>query len=219
VPDCDRATTGQPTCKASGCRKVATSWPWSPYCSTHAARKYRTGSVHGKAVSDTELKPYRLAAEKMLAKYSRSAAVRTALEIAAGYVTFTTRNELVSGQRELEARMATMRELGVTPQEVLAACCAVWGRNRERPFETPKELEQAIASAVFRLRLMGKWRPPSTLSRWFGREVIADLGQFLAGIWLRIDKDAATRRDAKQAFANGWTLDGEQPGPDDGCMA
>ena len=91
-------------------------------------------------------------------------------------------------------------------------------RARGCSIDEAAELHHALAWAVLRLRPLGTWRPGSTLLRVLGSEITEELGQFMVALWMRADKDAEVRKDAKKAFASGWTLNGEEPGPADGVI-
>lgn len=206
-------STPRTICAVDGCTRPTNGAPWGALCATHAARQYRHGSPHARALPDRFIREHREPIAKALARYRNSDAVRSAELVAADLLNFRVRSALSAPQRATEEQMARLRNGGVTPRDLLQRVCEIWAlQARDSRFDDSRELHHALARAVLRLRPMRTWRPGGPLLRFLGNEILEELGTFAAGLCARIEHDAEVKRQAKKSWETGWTLDGKGGG-------
>lgn len=196
-------------CSVTGCRQPVSRYPWSALCDKHSARQYRTGTTRLDSMRRGELAKYRERISFVLDKYGSSKAVDAAVMLADDFLQWKPRGDFTNHYR-LAAQMQRLKEGGCTAREFLQRVCEVWALQAfDQRFANERELLFALSRGVLYLRPQGTSRPAGPLLKLLGRELLADLGKFAAGVCMRIEKDDEVRAGAKKAFEQ-WTMRGEE---------
>lgn len=183
-------------CAARPCSKMGRKW--SRYCAAHESRNRRYGEPNGRPIRDKELDAYDSLVGAGLLRYSDRTAVHVAHQLADELLHYRSTHSFTY-QFQVEHAMNTLREHGVTAQDVVRRVCAAAAFMRGQPhrFSHIHTEDQFLARAVLRLVCPNKDRNQgrARFHRHLGGLVRDHLMQFASAFLDRLAKDIDDRAE------------------------
>lgn len=129
----------------------------SRYCERHDLQEQRTGDPCGRTIRKHELRPYVALASSYIHEYRDHAAIKAALRWLSAFVyrdhpKYELRHNATPQQR-LTRFLARLKKSAVSPEEMLAACVAMYLKRAHDPlaFPSDKHLKHQLSRYFLRL--------------------------------------------------------------------
>jgi hypothetical protein len=174
-------------CAAPGCPKAARVG-FSHYCQNHAEQLNLYGHPTARALTVREATLHRKFIHEVFARRRDSAVMRVGLEIATELLSYTPRLPLNRYDRQMAELMASLKERGTTPWELLRVVCEVLALEYREPSQITdtRVATYALARRVTLIRTWRRgWRPTGRMLKHLG----ASLREYLGAFAIRVIQD------------------------------
>jgi hypothetical protein len=157
-------------------------------------RHTRYGHPTALAIPDRRFNEQRKWIEEGLHRYSDRKAFYVALRLADERILNFSSAQPYTVLRKIEARMAMLREHGITAFDVVRRVCEFVAYIEMRPMADQRAEDFALSRAILRLAPVGRYRPTAQVLNHFGEPIREALYPFAFAFLQRLKRDIAAER-------------------------